>query len=85
MEIVTVNEIHYDYTLLSAQLELTKADPTFIAGPGNPPLCPLLLHTKLMRVLRTPLHPVRDSDAIGAVEQVQHSNVHCTQFGCGHD
>jgi len=35
MEIVSVNDIHYDYTLLSAQLELTKADPTFIVGPGS--------------------------------------------------
>lgn len=35
MEIVSVNEIRYDYTLLSAQLELTKADPTFIVGPGS--------------------------------------------------
>ena len=31
-----MDDIHYDYTLLSAQLELTKADPTFIVGPGNP-------------------------------------------------
>jgi len=37
MEIVSINDIHYDYTLLSAQLELTKTDPTFIVGPGSPP------------------------------------------------
>ena len=85
MEIVSVNEIRYDYTLLSAQLELTKADPTFIVGPGGPPLHLILPHTRLMRFLRDPLHPVCDSDAIGPVEQVKHGHVHRTQSGRGHD
>ena len=85
MEIVSVNEMHYDYTLLSAQLELTKADPTFVVGPGSPPQRPSLSRTKLTRTFRAPLHPVCNSDAIGAAEQVQHGYVHCAQFGCGHD
>jgi len=47
VEVVGVDDIHYDYTLLSAQLELTKADPTFIVGPGNSPLhvVPYQAHT----------------------------------------
>ena len=76
MEVVSINEIHYDYTLLSAQLELMKADPTFIIGPGRPPPCPALPHTELMRVFRAPLRPVYNSDAIGTAEQVQYGHVH---------
>jgi len=68
MEIVSINDIHYDYTLLSAQLELTKADPTFIIGPGSPPLLPPLLQARLTCVLRSPLHTICDSNAIGPVE-----------------
>ena len=85
MEIVSVDEIHYDYTLLSAQLELIRADPTFIVGPGGPPLRPLLSHIKLIRVPRTPLHPFCDGDAISTTEQVQYGHVHRAQFGRGHD
>jgi len=76
MEVVSINEIHYDYTLLSAQLELMKADPTFIIGPGRPPPCPVLLHIELMCVFRAPLRPVYNSDAIGTAEQVQYGHVH---------
>ena len=76
MEIVGVDDIHYDYTLLSAQLELTKADPTYLIGPGNfPPLLPLF-RTKLTHVLRLIFHAIRDSDAIGSIEQVQHRYVY---------
>jgi hypothetical protein len=46
MEIVTVNDMHYDYTLLSAQLELNRVDPTFIVGPGSFSLLSLLPHMK---------------------------------------
>ena len=35
MEIVSLDDIHYDYTLLSVQVELSKADPTFVVGPGG--------------------------------------------------
>lgn len=50
MEIVSVNDIHYDYTLLSAQLELSRADPTFVLGPGNIPSLPLPLHLTCSQV-----------------------------------
>ena len=51
MEIVSVNDIHYDYTLLSAQLELSRADPTFVLGPGNIPFpLPLPLHLTCSQV-----------------------------------
>ena len=85
MEVVSINEVHYDYTILSAQLELMKADPTFIIGPGRPPPRPALPHTKLTRVFRAPLHPIRNSDATGAAEQVQYGHVHRAQSGCRHD
>ena len=68
MEIVSLNDIHYDYTHLSAQLELTKADPTFIVGPGSPPSRPPPPHTKLTRVFRAPLRPACNGDAIGPAE-----------------
>ena len=54
---VAVNDIHYDYTLLSAQLELNRADPTFMVGPGSssPPLS--LLHIKYARFqVSSPCH-----------------------------
>ena len=76
MEVVSMNEIHYDYTLLSAQLELMKADPTFIIGPGRLPQCPALPYTELTRVSRAPLRPIYNSDAIGTAEQVQYGHVH---------
>jgi len=58
MEVVGVEDIHYDYTLLSAQLELTKADPTFIVGPGGSPLplaAPYQTHTPPQ--VSFPCHP----------------------------
>ena len=85
VEIVSVNDIHYDYTLLSAQLELTKADPTYIIGPGSSSLPFPLLHTKLTWVLRPPFYAFRDSNAVSSVEQVQHCPICCTQFGRRHD
>ena len=85
MEIISVEDIHYDYTLLSAQLELTKADPTYIMGPGNFPSALPLFHTKSTHVPRSPFHALRDGDAVGSVEQVQHCHVYCAYFGRGHD
>ena len=80
MEVVTANDIHYDYTILSAQLELNKADPTFIFGPGSFLPLSLLLYMK-HALRRSPLHAICYSDAIGSVEQVQHRHVHCAHFG----
>ena len=68
MGVVGVDDIHYDCTLLSAQLELIKADPTFIVGPGNPLLPSPPLNTNLTRLLGSLLHAPHDSDAIGSTE-----------------
>lgn len=56
MEMVTLNDIHYDHTLLSAQLELNRADPTLIVGPGNssPLPSPLYMKTRFSGLLSTP-------------------------------
>ena len=84
VEIVTVNDIHYDYTLLSAQLELNRADPTFIVGPGSSPSLPSLLYMNT-RVFRSSLHAICYSDAFGSAEQVQHRHVHGAHFGRRHE
>jgi len=47
MEIVSINDIHYDYTLLSTQLELSKTDPTFVIGSGNSPPLPSPIYARL--------------------------------------